>query len=71
MDLRTGAPEADDPAGDAVWGPERSVRAAVVAALLLGANETRSGAVAALRVAAGWVLTTAVVAGVTRTLNRT
>ncbi|MFF4951467.1 oxidoreductase [Streptomyces chattanoogensis] len=48
VDLRTGTPEADDPAAGAQWGPERSVRAAVVAALLLGANDERSGAVAAL-----------------------
>ncbi|MEU0378489.1 oxidoreductase [Streptomyces cyaneofuscatus] len=50
VDLRTGVAEADDPADGARWGAGRTVRAAVVAALLLGANEEeRSGAVAALR----------------------
>ncbi|WP_251053235.1 MULTISPECIES: hypothetical protein [unclassified Streptomyces] len=50
VDLRTGVAEADDPAEGARWGAGRTVRAAVVAALLLGANdEERSGAVAALR----------------------
>lgn len=43
--------EADAPAAGARWGPERTVRAAVVAALLLGANDDRSGGVAALRLA--------------------
>ncbi|MGW6636938.1 oxidoreductase [Streptomyces cyaneofuscatus] len=50
VDLRTGVAEADDPADGARWGAGRTVRAAVVAALLLGVNEEeRSGAVAALR----------------------
>ena len=51
VELRTGMPEADEPATGGQWGPERSVRAAVVKALLLGANDQRSGAVAALRLA--------------------
>ncbi|NWF31157.1 oxidoreductase [Streptomyces sp. PKU-EA00015] len=51
VDLRTGVSEADGPAAGAQWGSERSVRAAVVAALLLGANAERSGVVAALRLA--------------------
>jgi hypothetical protein len=51
VDLRTGMPEADAPTAGARWGPERTVRAAVVAALLLGANDDRSGGVAALRLA--------------------
>ncbi|WP_186779374.1 oxidoreductase [Streptomyces salinarius] len=51
VDLRTGAPEADAPSSGARWGPERTVRAAVVMALLLGANDDRSGGVAALRLA--------------------
>ncbi|MET7365963.1 oxidoreductase [Streptomyces sp. NPDC005566] len=51
VDLRTGAPDADAPSAGARWGPERTVRAAVVAALLLGANDHRSGGVAALRLA--------------------
>ncbi|MFG2330838.1 oxidoreductase [Streptomyces sp. NPDC048604] len=49
VDLRSGDPGTDDPAGDAVWPEERSVRAAVVAALLLGANDPPSGSVPALR----------------------
>lgn len=48
VDLRTGAPEDDDVAGGEHWGPERTVRAAVVAALLLGANTGPPGAVARL-----------------------
>ncbi|MFB6504528.1 MULTISPECIES: oxidoreductase [unclassified Streptomyces] len=51
VDLSTGMPEADDPAAGEEWGPERTVRAAVVATLLLGGNHDRSGAVAALRLA--------------------
>lgn len=52
VDLRTGVPEADVPAEGARWGAERTVRAAVVATLLLGANaDERSGTVAALRLA--------------------
>ncbi|GHH73768.1 oxidoreductase [Streptomyces sulfonofaciens] len=51
VELRAGMPEADEPAAGGQWGPERSVRAAVVKALLLGANDQRSGAVAALRLA--------------------
>ncbi|MFZ3495068.1 oxidoreductase [Streptomyces sp. 5.8] len=51
VDLRTGLPEADAPSVGAQWGPERTIRAAVVAALLLGANDDRSGGVAALRLA--------------------
>ncbi|MEU6658418.1 oxidoreductase [Streptomyces sp. NPDC046821] len=51
VDLRTGLPEEDDPTAGAQWGPERSIRAGVVAALLLGENDGRSGAVAALRLA--------------------
>lgn len=51
VDLRTGEAGADDPALGAQWGPERTVRAAVLAALLLGANAGPSGAVASLRLA--------------------
>ncbi|MEW1615306.1 MULTISPECIES: hypothetical protein [unclassified Streptomyces] len=51
VDLRTGTPELDAPAAGARWGRERTVRAAVVARLLLGANDDRSGTVAALRLA--------------------
>ncbi|GHA82823.1 oxidoreductase [Streptomyces termitum] len=48
-DLTEGVPERDDPFGTAPWGPERSVRAEVVAALLLDGPAARSGRVAALK----------------------
>ncbi|MDP9867121.1 MULTISPECIES: pentapeptide repeat-containing protein [Streptosporangium] len=51
VDLRTGDKEADDPAGGQEWGPERTVRAEVVAALLLGAREPEPGRTAGLRLA--------------------
>ncbi|HEY9370125.1 oxidoreductase [Streptomyces sp.] len=51
VDLRTGTPEDDHVAGGGQWGSERTVRAAVIAALLLGANTTQAGAVACLRLA--------------------
>lgn len=52
VDLRAGVPGVDAPASDVRWGPDRTVRAAVVAALLLGANDNvRSDTVAALRLA--------------------
>ncbi|MGN9756382.1 oxidoreductase [Streptomyces sp. SD31] len=51
VDLRTGVPEDDRVAGGGQWGPARTVRAAVIAALLLGANTAQPGAVAGLRLA--------------------
>ncbi|MFE7335214.1 oxidoreductase [Streptomyces griseus] len=51
VDLRTGTPEDDDPAAGADWGPERTVRAGVVVALLLGGNTEQSSSVASLRLA--------------------
>ncbi|MFI0908770.1 oxidoreductase [Streptomyces sioyaensis] len=51
VDLRAGTPGDDDPTGGEGWGPERTIRAAVVAALLLGGNSGQPGAVAALRLA--------------------
>ncbi|MFC6063763.1 hypothetical protein [Streptomyces ochraceiscleroticus] len=48
MDLRTGTMN-DDPAAAQEWGAERTVRARVVAALLLGAHTPQPGAVAAVR----------------------
>ncbi|GAT65770.1 oxidoreductase [Planomonospora sphaerica] len=51
VDLRSGDPEADDPANGECWGPERTVRAEVVAALLLGAREPEPGATPGLRLA--------------------
>ncbi|WP_258053475.1 hypothetical protein [Streptomyces sp. Ru72] len=49
VDLRTGTPEEDQVADGGGWGPERTVRAVVIAALLLGANTAQPGAVARLR----------------------
>lgn len=49
VDLRTGDAARDDPAGGAGWGPARTVRAAVLAALLLGAHPPQPGGIAALR----------------------
>ncbi|MEU2603107.1 oxidoreductase [Streptomyces albus] len=51
VDLRTGSPGEDRVAEGAQWGTGRTVRAAVIAALLLGANTAQPGAVAALRLA--------------------
>jgi len=51
LDLRVGAPDEDDPAEGAAWGPERTLRAAVVTALARGGNAAPPGAVTALRVA--------------------
>lgn len=49
VDLRTGTPEEDLVADGGRWGSERTVRAAVVTALLLGANVGQAGTVARLR----------------------
>ncbi|MGX5185855.1 oxidoreductase [Streptomyces avermitilis] len=51
VDLRMGVPEDDRVAGGGQWGPGRTVRAAVIVALLQGANTARTGAVACLRLA--------------------
>ncbi|MFI6087060.1 oxidoreductase [Streptomyces sp. NPDC051218] len=51
VDLRTGVPADDRVADGGRWGPGRMVRAAVIAALLLGANTAQPGAVACLRLA--------------------
>lgn len=49
VELRTGVPEDDRVAGGERWGPARTVRAAVIVALLLGANPVPPGAVGRLR----------------------
>ncbi|MFD5855486.1 hypothetical protein [Streptomyces chartreusis] len=49
VDLRPDTPGEDQVADGGQWGPERMVRAAVVCALLLGANSAQPGAVAQLR----------------------
>ncbi|MFE2186771.1 oxidoreductase [Streptomyces sp. NPDC059455] len=53
VDLRTGVPEDDRVAEGGQWGPGRTVRAAVIVALLQGANTAQSGAIACLRLAGG------------------
>lgn len=51
VDLRTGVPEDDRVTEGGRWGAGRTVRAAVIVALLLGGNTVQPGAVACLRVA--------------------
>ncbi|NEA59065.1 oxidoreductase [Streptomyces sp. SID13666] len=48
-DLRTGIPERDDPATDRAWGPERTVRAEVIATLLLDGPPAEPGRVACVK----------------------
>ncbi|MGD9481871.1 oxidoreductase [Streptomyces sp. TRM70308] len=48
-DLRTGDPGRDDPVGDGAWGPQRAVRARVVALLLLHGPPPLLGRVASLQ----------------------
>ena len=50
VDLRADTPD-DDPAEGDRWGPERTIRAVVLAALLLGASPGQPFTVAALRLA--------------------
>jgi hypothetical protein len=49
-DFTVGDPARDDPAGGAAWGPERTVRASIISALLLGSTKSASGSVSALRI---------------------
>ncbi|KMS74441.1 oxidoreductase [Streptomyces viridochromogenes] len=51
VDLRTGVPQDDLVVEGRQWGPGRTVRAAVIVALLQGANTAQPGAVACLRLA--------------------
>ncbi|MFE9098904.1 oxidoreductase [Streptomyces sp. NPDC007264] len=48
VDLRTGQPEEDDPSSGAQWPAERTVRAEILAALLLDGQVTQDGVVPAL-----------------------
>ncbi|MBI0299670.1 oxidoreductase [Streptomyces sp. PRKS01-29] len=48
-DLRTSHPQRNDPSGPYAWGPERSVRARVVALLLLDGPPAQPGRVSALK----------------------
>ncbi|WP_149562988.1 oxidoreductase [Streptomyces cacaoi] len=54
-DLRTREPELDDPNGDHTWGPERSVRARVIALLLLHGPPPLLGRVASLHLTGAYV----------------
>ncbi|MGW3039292.1 oxidoreductase [Kitasatospora sp. NPDC001159] len=49
FDRRSGQTDIDDPYGDAAWGPGRTVRAEVLAHLLLAGPEAATGRVASLR----------------------
>lgn len=49
VDLRSGVPERDGLAAAPGWGPERTIRAEVIAALLLGAAEPAPGSAPAIR----------------------
>jgi hypothetical protein len=51
VDLRSGDPALDDLAHAAEWGSERTVRAEVIAGLLLGAGKPHAGSLAAVRLA--------------------
>ena len=54
-DLRSREPELDDPNGDHVWGPERSVRARIIALLLLHGPPPLLGRVASLHLTGAYV----------------
>ncbi|GAA4224536.1 hypothetical protein FHR32_006928 [Streptosporangium album] len=74
VDLRTGDRVSDDPVNGPEWGPERTVRAEVIAALLLGAREPEPGKTAGLRLAGAHVagelnLSDAVLTGKLHMLN--
>jgi hypothetical protein len=45
VDLRTGDPDADNPAAGDAWGEARAVRAEVIAALLLGVQPVGAGSI--------------------------
>ncbi|MCG5220023.1 hypothetical protein [Streptosporangium sp. KLBMP 9127] len=55
VDLRTGDRERDDPANGESWGAERTIRAEVLTALLLGAREPEPGRTPGLRLAGATV----------------
>ncbi|PJE98504.1 oxidoreductase [Streptomyces carminius] len=54
-DLRSGTPELDDPNGDHEWGPRRTVRARVVALLLLHGPSPLLGRVASLQLTGAYI----------------
>ncbi|MBO8192740.1 oxidoreductase [Streptomyces oryzae] len=55
QDLRSGEAELDDPNGDHVWGPDRAVRARVIALLLLHGPPPLLGRVASLHLTGAFV----------------
>jgi hypothetical protein len=63
VELRAGDDALDDPGQAAGWGPERTIRAEVVAALLLGACPQRPGRVAAVRIAGARITGTLDISG--------
>ncbi|MFD9208830.1 oxidoreductase [Streptomyces sioyaensis] len=62
-DLHIGDPARDDPHGQHLWGPERRVRARVVALLLLDGPPPQPGRVAALQLTGAYITDTLDVAG--------
>ncbi|MEV7969247.1 pentapeptide repeat-containing protein [Sphaerisporangium sp. NPDC088356] len=56
VDLRTGDDRLDDPAEAVRWGRERTVRAGLITALMLGAHPAGPGQVAGLRLAGARVV---------------
>lgn len=54
-DLRCGDPQQDDPGGDRLWGPERSIRARVIALLLLHGPPPLLGRVASLHLRGAYI----------------
>ncbi len=64
LDLRSGEPELDDPDGEHEWGPERTVRARVIARLLLGEEAAPlPGRVASLHLTGAYVTGTLALSG--------
>ncbi|MEV8093942.1 oxidoreductase [Kitasatospora sp. NPDC085879] len=63
LDLRAGKEEDDDPAGSGDWGAERTVRAEVLARLLISGPDPAPGRVAALKLQGGYVTGPLLLAG--------
>ena len=63
VDLRSGDPAIDSPENADSWGPERTIRAEVIAALLLGAGQSRPGRIPAVRIVGARITNVLDVAG--------
>jgi hypothetical protein len=50
VDFTVGKPEEDDPAAGSAWGPERTIRARVIASLLMSEEAPRSHRIPAIRI---------------------